>query len=75
MEWVVTVVAVEIIIISVLIIHYRVYKQYHYVCSKCSTSFKPTFLRSIFAFNGGDTRMMKCPTCNHIESVKAVKDE
>lgn len=73
--WIVSAIIIGIIIIAVLAIHYHVYKHYHYVCAKCSTSFTPTFLRSIFALNGGDTRMMKCPTCNRVQSVQAIKNE
>jgi len=73
--WIIGIAVIGVIIIVVLILHYYVYKHYHYVCSKCSTSFTPSFWRSVFALNGGDTRMMKCPTCNCVQSVKAVKNE
>ena len=62
------------VIILGLAIHYLVYKTYHYICPKCSTSFKPTFFHSLIAINSADYRKMRCPTCNCIEYMKALKD-
>lgn len=62
-------------IASTIVIHMRLYKNYHYICPKCSTSFKPaTFWQSVFSLNLGSKRGVKCPTCNRRVLAKVEKD-
>lgn len=67
-------IVVGVIILSVAI-HYRIHKSYHYICPKCSTTFKPSFFHSLIAINSGDYRKMRCPACNCNEYMKAYKDK
>lgn len=62
------------VILCGLLIHRYVWKHYHYICPKCSHSFKPTFFHSLIAVNSAELRKMKCPSCNLKEYMKALKD-
>ena len=58
-----------------LLLHLRIYKHYHYVCTKCSNSYKPTtFIQSLFGLNGGEQRKLKCPHCNKKEWANMIKN-
>ena len=60
MEYAIVIVAVCLAIA----LHMYLYKNYHYICKECSTSFKPdTFLQSMFGFNFFKQRKLKCPNC------------
>ncbi len=63
------------VIIGALLIHFYVWRKYHYICSKCHRSFKPSFLRSLIAVNAAEDRKLRCPNCNSTEYMKALKDE
>ncbi|MCL1811251.1 MAG: hypothetical protein FWG41_03415 [Methanomassiliicoccaceae archaeon] len=58
----------------VLLIHLHIWKTYHYICPQCSTSFKPTFAKSLTAMNFGEQRVVGCPKCGHYGLTKALKD-
>jgi len=46
---VISIILIGGIIALVLTVHLRIYKHFHYVCLKCSNSYKPTtFLESLF---------------------------
>jgi len=62
------------IIIFALPPHIYLYKKYHYICPKCSTSFKPTFWQSFAGINRNERRMLKCPYCNKRQWVTTMKD-
>jgi DNA-directed RNA polymerase subunit RPC12/RpoP len=56
--------------------HFYIYKRYHYICPKCAASFKPpTFIRSLTAVNAAQYRKMKCPRCNYVTYMEALKDK
>jgi DNA-directed RNA polymerase subunit RPC12/RpoP len=60
----------------VFAIHWNLYKNYHYICTKCGTHFKPAnFRQSLFGINAGEQRGIKCPVCNKIVWATAVKDK
>lgn len=68
-------IVVAVAIIVVLVVHLKLYRQYHYVCVQCRTAYKPaSFLQSLFGLNGGDQRKLKCPQCNKREWADTVKD-
>ena len=47
-----------------IIVHMHLYKNYHYICKECSTSFMPdTFMQSMFGLNFFHLRKLKCPNC------------
>jgi len=69
-----TVAAIVIgIIIFALPPHIYLYKNYHYICMKCLTSFKPTFWQSFFGINMNKRRMLICPCCNKREWSLTIK--
>ena len=73
---VISIILIGGIIALVLTVHLRIYKHFHYVCLKCSNSYKPTtFLESLFGFNGWDKRKLKCPYCNKREWAEMKKDD
>jgi hypothetical protein len=58
------------------IIDSYIYKQCYYICDKCGTSFKPTYLHFITAkryFIG--YKKMKCPHCNYYDYMKAIRNK
>ena len=58
------------------IVHWKLYKNYHYICTKCSFSYKPaSFWQSFFGLNAGNQRKLKCPRCNTREWANVKKDE
>lgn len=63
------------VIISALLLHWYVWKHYHYICPKCLHSFKPTFIHSLIAVNAAELRKLKCTNCNAREYMKALKDD
>lgn len=75
-EWIIGPIVLCAILIAATACHYYVvYKRFHYICNKCSTSFTPTFIRSLFGINGGSTRMLKCPVCKKMQSVRMKKND
>ena len=73
--WLITVITTAACLSVALAVHVYIYRRYHYVCPKCSASFKPkTFPRSLVALNGGDMRRVRCPECGLREFMAAVKD-
>ena len=62
-------------VVFALLIHLNIFRNYHYICQKCSTSYKPdTFLQSLFGLNAVEQRKLKCPNCNKREWAALVKD-
>jgi DNA-directed RNA polymerase subunit RPC12/RpoP len=58
-----------------LVTHLRLFRYYHYVCVKCSTSYKPsTFPQSLLAVNFGEQRKLKCPHCGTREWAYVARD-
>jgi len=69
-------VIIGVSVIVAVVIHYRIYRKYHYKCTKCSGLFKPTtFAQSIFALNAGEERKLKCPQCDKREWASAIEGE
>jgi len=61
---------------AAFIAHWVLYKNYHYICTKCSSSYKPAnFWQSFFGLNGGEQRKLKCPRCNAREWADVKKDK
>jgi len=66
---------IAVTLVVVVCVHVYIYRCYHYICPKCAKTFKPsTFLRSMFALNGGEYRKVKCPYCSCHDWAKAEKD-
>lgn len=75
---IISIIGALIIIIGLaiaLIVHLHVWKVYHYDCPVCSTSFKPTFMRSLAAINCFEERKMRCPGCGSYMFMTALRDK
>ena len=58
-----------------MIVHLYIYKNYHYICPKCSGSFKPnSFLKSMFGLNLFHKRGLRCTNCNTFVAARTKKD-
>jgi DNA-directed RNA polymerase subunit RPC12/RpoP len=71
-------VIIAVIVLSTVIalaVHIRLWKGCHYVCPDCSTSFKPTFARSLTAMNAGVMRKMTCPNCGCKKFMAVLEDK
>ena len=68
-------ISIIVSIVSVLGIHLYLQRRYHYICPKCSTKFKPTYLRSLVAINAANYRKMRCPNCNNCDYMETLRDE
>jgi hypothetical protein len=64
-----------LITVAALIVHIYIWKKCHYQCPECGTKFKPSFVRSLGAYNLFDHRMMTCTNCRRHRSMKTLKDE
>ena len=69
---------IAIVIAAIMIavaIHLYIYKNYHYICPKCSNTFKPnSFLKSMFGLNLFHKRGLRCTNCNTFVSARMEKD-
>ena len=62
-------------ILFAVAIHLYCYKNYHYLCPKCSNSFKPnSFLKSMFGLNLIHKRGLRCTKCNTFVAALTKKD-
>ena len=62
-------------IVFVVSVHWYLYKNYHYLCPKCSNTFKPnTFLKSMFGLNLFHKRGLRCTKCDTFVSARTKRD-
>ena len=55
---------------------YRIYRNCHYRCVKCSTLYKPNSLwQSACAMNGPGQRKLPCPQCGKREWANMIKGD
>ena len=69
------IIAVIVVILLIVAFHLYFYKNYHYLCPKCSNSFKPSsFLKSMFGLNLLHKRGLRCTKCNTFVTARTKKD-
>ena len=74
-EILIAIVAVLAVLLAAVAFHLYLYKNYHYLCPKCSNSFKPnSFLKSMFGINLFHKRRLRCTNCNTFVTARTKKD-
>ena len=57
-------------------VHLWRYKNFHYVCPKCSNAFKPSsFLKSFFGLNLFSKRGLRCTKCDTFVAARTTRDK
>ena len=71
-----TIAVVIAVLLAAVAVHLYLYRNYHYLCPKCSSSFKPnSFLKSMFGLNFFHKRGLRCTKCNAFVTARTKKDK